>query len=267
MTSLVFAVGVAIGILMGLLGGGGSIMAVPVFVYLCGMSPKLAIVLALVIVGCTSAVGVVPHLRRGNVDARRAAVFAALSSVGAFLGARVSIFVTGEFQLLLFSVVMAVASFFMIRPTGQDRADAEPPIRQGVRDLLRTAGPAVGVGVLTGIVGVGGGFMIVPVLTLILGMDMRKSIGTSLLVIALNSAVASLGYLSQDGMWGSVMTTDVLALPLSTFAPVFLACTFAGVIIGSRLSDRVPPSMLKRAFGFFLLSVSVMMISQRLGWW
>jgi uncharacterized membrane protein YfcA len=264
MATLIFAAGLVIGVLMGLLGGGGSIMAVPVFVYAGGMPAKLAIALALVVVGCTSAVGVIPHLRRGHVDVRRAAVFVSVSSGGSFLGARASVVLTGEMQLLIFAIVMSIAAFFMIRPS---RTAREQPTATSSAEILRTIFPAFGVGLLTGIVGVGGGFMIVPVLTVVLGMGMQRSIGTSLLIIAVNSLFGSLGYLSQNELWDMAARTTVMSIPLTTFTAGFLACTFAGVVIGSRWSDRLPPAVLKRTFGFFLLCVSGSMILQRLGWW
>ena len=262
----VFAAGIVIGILMGLLGGGGSILAVPVFVYACGMPPKIAIVLALVVVGCTSAVGALSHFRRENVDIPKALIFSVFSSVGSFAGARAAVFLTGEIQLLIFAVIMLLAAFFMLRPR-RTQSSSRPEPRANSSMFMRVALPSLGVGLLTGLVGVGGGFMIVPVLSLILGMDMAKSVGTSLVVIAVNSLFGSIGYFSQSDLAATMTAISVGSLPVTPFLIIFLGCMFLGVWAGSALSSRVPAATLKRMFGVLLLVVATMMITQRLGMW
>ena len=266
MEAAVFAAGVVIGVLMGLLGGGGSILAVPVFVYTCGMPPKIAIVLALVVVGCTSAVGALSHFRRGNVDVPKALIFSGFSAVGSFAGARAAVFLTGEIQLLIFALIMLLAAFFMLRPR-RTQSTTRPEPRANSSMFMRVALPSLGVGLLTGLVGVGGGFMIVPVLSLILGMDMAKSVGTSLFVIAVNSLFGSFGYFSQPDLAAAMNTINVGSLSITSFVLMFLGCMFLGVWTGSALSSRVRAATLKRMFGVLLLVVATMMIAQRLGMW
>ncbi|MFN9777238.1 MAG: TSUP family transporter, partial [Candidatus Kapaibacterium sp.] len=124
-----------------------------------------------------------------------------------------------------------------------------------------------GVGLLTGLVGVGGGFMIVPVLSLILGMEMAKSVGTSLFVIAVNSLFGSIGYFSQPDLAAAMSSLNVGSLSITSFVLMFLGCMFLGVWTGSALSSRVRAATLKRMFGVLLLVVATMMIAQRLGMW
>ncbi|HEU4455174.1 MAG TPA: sulfite exporter TauE/SafE family protein [Longimicrobium sp.] len=253
MTLLLAAVFAAlIGMSLGLLGGGGSILTVPVFVYLLGFGPKEAIAASLAVVGSTSLFGAAGHWRAGNVNVRLAVVFGVVAMAGTFLGARLAHDLPGAVQLTLFAVVMMVAAWFMSRPRPSDSEDAElePAARPMPPELI--VGVGIGVGVLTGLVGVGGGFIIVPALVLLGRLPMKQAVGTSLLVIAMNSAAGFAGY------WGRV------EVPWR-FLALFTAVAMAGILVGTRLSRRVPQRSLRRGFAVFLVVVAIFILYQNRG--
>jgi len=231
-----FALASLIGLSLGMLGGGGSILTVPVLVYVMGFAAKPAIALSLPVVGITSLVGAVVHWRLGNVRLRTAAPFGLLAMVGAFVGAKLAVFLTGATQLSLLSVVMLVAAAFMMR--GRRSGEASSPRSPSPVLIVPVA---LGVGLLTGLVGIGGGFLVVPALVLLAGVPMRQAVGTSLVVIAMNSASGFLGYLGNVAIdWA--------------FLAGFTAVAVVGMLIGSALSRRVPQAALRRAFAVFLIA-------------
>ena len=176
-----------IGVSLGVLGGGGSILTVPVFVYVLGFGAKEAVTMSLVVVGVASLFGAVGHWRQGDVRLRIALTFGAIATAGAYTGARLAVFFSGSAQLLILAGVMLVAAFFMFR--GRTAAGTEKGAGRGSSVGLAALG--AGVGVLTGLVGVGGGFLIVPALVLLGGMAMRDAVGTSLPVISLNALAST----------------------------------------------------------------------------
>ena len=193
MTLLGLAFAGVIGLALGLLGGGGSILTVPVLVYVLGVAAKPAIAMSLPVVGLTSLVGAAAHWRLGNVRLATAALFGVLAMGGAFAGAKLSVFLSGAAQLVLLAVVMLAAAVAMLRTRRGDGRERSKETSPAQWSLL--APVAVAVGVLTGLVGVGGGFLIVPALVLLARVPMRQAVGTSLLVIALNSAAGFGGYI------------------------------------------------------------------------
>lgn len=248
-----FALAALIGLSLGVLGGGGSILTVPVFVYVLGYAAKPAIAMSLPVVGMTSAVGALRHWRAGNVNLRVALIFGVVAMLGAYLGARLAVFVSGAVQLGLLGAVMLAAAISMLR----GRAPASDAEHANTARLeFRTLGPmlavGLGVGVLTGLVGIGGGFLIVPALVLLARVPMKQAIGTSLLVIAMNSASGFAGYLGQ-----AVIPWDVLAL--------FTTVAVGGILVGTHLIRYITAGTLKRAFGVFLLVVGALMLYQNLG--
>ena len=245
-----------VGTMMGILGGGGSIMAVPIFVYLCHVPAKLAIASSLLVVGLTAAIGAVPHYRSHNVDFSRAFVFALFSSAGAYAGTRLSTYLTGDVQLVLFALVMSGAAYFMLRPI-----QSEAPAISTAQSRMRLVVPAIAVGCITGLVGVGGGFMIVPVLTLLMGMEMRRAVGTSLVV---NSGVGAGGYAMQSEIGIQYTATTVGSMTMTEFLLFFMVCTLVGVLMGARFSSRVSEQALKRSFGLFLVVVAGSIIIQKI---
>lgn len=242
MVLLGFALAGLIGIALGLLGGGGSILTVPVFVYVLGMEAKPAIAMSLGVVGATSLVGAFGHWRGGNTNVRIAMPFGVMAMAGTLAGTRIAAVVSGSVQMILFAIVMLLASVSMFRSGRRDAASStstERPI-----NTVAVALVALPVGVLTGLVGVGGGFLIVPALVLLTRMPIKQAVGTSLLVIAMNSFVGFAGYLDQvDVQWA--------------FVGAFTAVAIAGILAGTHLVQYVSQSALKRAFAIFLLFMSM----------
>lgn len=248
MTFLGLLLAVFMGLALGLLGGGGSILAVPILVYALGFGAKEAVAASLAIVGLASLFGAAEHWREGNMRLRVALVFGPIAAVGAYLGARLAGFLSGAVQLSLFAVVMLIAAFFMFRNGESDEDCEEPPSDGSVgRLLLRFSAPGMGVGVLTGLVGVGGGFLIVPVLALLGGIPIEAAVGTSLLVIAMNSFAGFAGYLGKAEIpWGI----------MSLFTTLAVAGSFAGVY----LVRFVPQHTLKRGFAVFLVVMALFIL-------
>jgi uncharacterized protein len=240
-----FGLALLIGVALGMLGGGGSILTVPVFVYVMGFEPKDAIAMSLPVVGTTSLVGALGHWREGNVDRRAVAVFAPLAMVGAVAGARLATLVSGTFQLTLLGVVMLAAGVLMLRDRGPVAGASSRPVGRSRVVVLAVSGLAVGV--LTGLVGVGGGFLIVPALVLLAGVPIRRAIGTSLLVISLSTVTALAAYQGQ-----ATISWRVVA--------AFTALAIAGAIVGMRAGRRVPARGLRRAFGALVLALAAFIL-------
>ncbi len=242
-----------IGLSLGLLGGGGSILTVPIFVYVLGFDSKTAIALALPVVGGASLIGAVGHWKAGNVDLKLAALFGAVAMVGAYSGARAAAYLPGSLQLALLGLVMLAAAVSMFLSAKRDvardaaRDGAGLPRRPVTRTTLLLV--ALGVGALTGVVGIGGGFLIVPALVLLAHVPMKQSIGTSLVVIALNSAAGFAGYLGQiEFPWGFLLG--------------FMAVASAGILVGTYLVRFVSQAALKQAFAVFLVVMGTFILYQ-----
>ena len=238
MFALGFALAMLIGLSLGLLGGGGSILTVPVLVYALGFAPKPAIAMSLPVVGVTSLIGAALHWRLGNVRVPTALGFGAITMAGAFAGAKLAGLLSGAMQLALLAVVMLAAAVSMLRGA---RGGAVHEARPGPPHAALLGAVALGVGALTGLVGIGGGFLVVPALVLLARVPMREAVGTSLLVIAMNAASGFAGYVGTVPVdWG--------------FLAAFTAIAVIGALAGTLLATRVPQAALKRAFGVFLLA-------------
>ena len=245
MPLLGLALAVLIGLSLGLLGGGGSILTVPVFVYVLGFAAKPAIAMTLPVVGTASLVGAARHWRAGNVRLRAALFFGLAAMAGAYLGARLAVHVAGAVQLATLGVVMVAAAVSMLAGRREDGAAHRRPA-----PVLLAAG--VGVGMLTGFVGIGGGFLIVPALVLLAGLPMKQAVGTSLVVIAMNSAAGFAGYAGTVAVpWG--------------FLAAFTACAVVGILLGTRLVRHVSAGALRRGFAVFLLAVAALVLYQNRG--
>ncbi|MEK9507105.1 sulfite exporter TauE/SafE family protein [Gemmatimonadota bacterium Y43] len=237
-----------VGAALGLLGGGGSILTVPIFVYVLGIDPKAAIAMSLGVVAVVSLFGVRSHWREGRVDLRIALAFGPVAMLGTYAGARLSVFVSGATQLALFAGVMLLAAVFMFR----DRPEQAPS--EGAGSLgrwLLIAVEGLAVGVLTGLVGVGGGFLIVPTLVLLAGVPMKTAVGTSLLVIAMKSVAGFVGYLGTPGI-------DL------AFMGWFSAAAVLGIVLGSRAVGSIPQRTLRRTFAGFLVVMGIFILYQSL---
>lgn len=242
---LALAGAVLIGLSLGLLGSGGSILTVPVLVYLLDQPEKVAIAGSLAIVGAIAAVSSLPYAWQRQVDWRSVLWFGIPGMAGTWVGAIVSQWVAGSVQLALFAVVMLVAAVMMGRPPKLDRGDGN--IRRATWKIVIDG---LAVGVLTGLVGVGGGFMIVPALVLLGGLGMRTAVGTSLVIIALKSASGLAGYLQ-------VLGVDAIDW---TLIGIIIALGVAGSMLGNRIANRVPQLMLRKGFAIFLVVMAAVIL-------
>jgi uncharacterized membrane protein YfcA len=228
-----------VGVSLGLLGGGGSILAVPLLVYVARLDVHVAIGMSLAVVGATALGGALVHARAGRVDLRAALLVGGAGMAAAPFGAHLSHTVAQRVLLLLFATLMIVVGGLMLR--GRRDGSAGGPHRPR---RLAVVGTGLGVGLLTGFLGVGGGFLIVPALTLLAGLPIHTAVGTSLLVIALNAAAGLAGHLRQG------------EIPLGLTA-AFTAASLVGAFFGERLSSRVEPVRLRRAFAVFVILVGL----------
>ncbi len=236
-----------VGITLAMLGGGGAILTVPIFAYALGYDPKLAVAMSLPVVGAVSFFGALGHWHANNVDLRIATLFGAASMVGAYGGAWIGARMAGSVQLLLLALVMLAAAVAMFYRGSQSPSEtgAEPSHPRAHPALVAVA--AVGVGALTGMLGIGGGFLVVPALTLLVGVPMRRAIGTSLVVIVMSTAAGTLGYIGHvDLPWG--------------FMVLFIAAAGAGTVLGRRLGLLVSPRTLARTFAVFLVLLGSFML-------
>jgi uncharacterized membrane protein YfcA len=195
MLAVGLALAALIGLALGLLGGGGSILTVPVLVYVLGVAAKPAIAMSLPVVGITSLIGALLHWRLGNVRVPTALTFGLVAMVGAFAGAKLAVFLSGGAQLALLSVVMLAAAASMLRGNGREGEVAAPP------RLALLLPMALGVGVLTGLVGIGGGFLVVPALVLLARVPMRSH--------CVHTAAHDLAMIGLDRVAG-IVGTDAL---------------------------------------------------------
>ncbi len=238
----------AIGLSLGLLGSGGSILTVPVLIFLVGESEKVAIAESLAIVGGIALIGALPFALRRLVDWRSVAFFGVPGMAGAYLGAALSRYVSGPFQLAVFAVIMLVAAGLMFRPPARPRASDDgrqrAPWKIGIEGLL--------VGVLTGFVGVGGGFLIVPALVLLGGLSMHLAIGTSLVIIALKSFTGFAKYLDVLASMGLAVNWQLIGM--------FVVIGAFGTLLGNWLGGRVPQQRLREAFAAFLVVMGVFVL-------
>jgi uncharacterized membrane protein YfcA len=223
----------AIGTGMGLLGGGGSIVAVPAFTFFLHQQPKEAVVTSLAVVGLAAAVGAIGAFLRGAIPVATALVVGVAATVGAYAGGLVGARLSDEAHLLMLAPVMFGAAILLWRPPAATRAIASPS-----RTALALVG--AGVGVFTGVVGVGGGFLIVPALMLAAGLTMRQAAAASLFVIALSALAGLLGYVNS-------------APPAWSFVMPFAAVAAAGTLAGSSLAWWLPQRLLQQAFAVSLV--------------
>jgi uncharacterized membrane protein YfcA len=237
--------GFAIGLSLGFLGGGGSILTVPALVYVVGQSPQAAVTASLMIVGANSALGAFFHRTQGTLNWKVAILFGGVGMVTAYLSAGLSHFLPPSVLLILFAVLMLVIGSFMIF--------SQPPRHQeqnGNRWLVTVASGAC-VGVITGFLGVGGGFLIVPALVMLVGLPIRQAIGTSLVIIAMNSLAGFLGHLH-----GEPIDLGVVAL--------FVSAGLAGALAGARLAKVVKPEQLRKSFAVFVMLLAVFLLYDNL---
>jgi uncharacterized membrane protein YfcA len=262
MTLLAWLGALGIGVTLGLLGAGGSILTVPVLVYVVGEAPKAAVAESLAIVGTIAAVGALPYARKGLVAWTTVLLFGVPGMMGSYVGAVAGKYVSGHIQLTAFSVLMLVASLLMMKPP--TRSVASKPVKVVQRKTPAQAfaeGMVIGVegfaiGVLTGFMGVGGGFLIVPALVLLVGLPMHLAIGTSLATIALNSLI---------GFYKSSQMLPLLQLRANgRIIIIFAVVGIVGSLLGSAICHRLPQQRLRRLFAWFVLIMGAWLLWRNL---
>lgn len=259
-----YILAIVVGVSLGLIGSGGSILTVPILVYIMGVEPVLATAYSLFIVGATALVGGVQSARQGRVDFKTAIIFGIPSIIAVYATRALivplipdHVFTAFGFEvtkpillMILFAIVMVAASISMIKPQ-KKTADVEenaPMVYNYPMILLEGAV----VGVLTGLVGAGGGFLIIPALVLLAKMPMKKAVGTSLFIIAAKSLI---------GFTGDLKGSEIIDWKLLGF---FTAASIVGIIIGILLAKRIPGEKLKTSFGWFVLIMGVYIIVKEL---
>jgi uncharacterized membrane protein YfcA/uncharacterized membrane protein YedE/YeeE len=251
---LALALSLLIGVALGLLGGGGSILTVPILVYGLGLDAKHAIATSLLIVAVTSSAAAVSYARKGLVDFRTALVFGGAGMAGAFAGGRLASFVPGSLLLVGFAILMLASAVAMLRGgNSKEASDPSAAPRLGTKELphLRVLWHGLVVGIVTGLVGAGGGFLIVPALVLLGGMGMRTAVATSLVVIAMKSFAGFAGHALHVAIdW--------------KLAGLVAASAVVGSLAGSALSHRVPERALQRFFAWFVVIMAMFVISEEL---
>lgn len=226
-----------VGVSLGLLGSGGSILAVPILKYTAGLSAKQAVATSLATVGSVSLVGALLAWREGRVAWREASIFSLVATVGTYGGVQLAHRLSDETQMGIFVTVMAYAVLRMLQ---EKKSTEAPPGTAGAM------AKALGVGVLTGVVGVGGGFLIVPALVALFHLSMKKATGTSLVVISVNSFVGTLSYSSE--------------VPLDwLFTAKFVAAAVIGLLLGMRWAQQMSEGKLQRVFAVLLAVVCIYM--------
>ncbi len=234
--------GFIIGLTLGMLGGGGSILTVPALVYLAGQTPQAAVTASLMIVGTNSAVGAFAHRSHGSMNWRVALTFGGVGMVTAYFAAGLSSLFSSTALMVTFALLMlAVGGMMLWRRRAETLERAEP------RSIAVVVLSGAGVGVLTGVLGVGGGFLIVPALVMLVGLPIRQAVGTSLVIIAMNSLAGLLGHL--NGM----------AIDPTTIA-VFAGAGVLGTMSGSRLSQVIEPKRLQLMFALFIIVLALFLL-------
>ena len=253
MTLLGGALALLVGFVLGLLGGGGSVLTVPILIYALHVPVKPAIAMSLVVVGLVAFIGFLGHARQRTVSTRVALIFGPPAVAAAYAGARIARHVPPHVQLVLFALFGLTGSALMFRAAMKmsGKPDTAPyEFHADTRTVVLLALEGIGVGLLTGLIGVGGGFLIVPALVFVARLPMRLAIGTSLLVITLNALSGFAGYV------GTVPIDWHLVTWFTSIAAV-------GSIAGTLISKQVPQKRLKEVFGVLLIGVSLYVLYRR----
>ncbi len=249
-----------IGAAVGLLGGGGSILTTPLLVYVLDFDAKQAITASLFVVAVTSLFGLISHARAGRVQWRTGLIFGAAGMVGAFIGGQIGAHLPGALLLGAFSVMMGVTAVAMIRGRRQVKSSHK---HKGL-PLFRIILDGAIVGFVTGLVGAGGGFLVVPALALLGGLPMPIAVATSLLVVAMKSAAGFAGYALTFGGTSFVALNPETEINW-TATLIVTAGAVVGALIGSRMVGKIHPDLLRKFFGWFVLGMAVFILSQQIG--
>lgn len=250
MFALSLVLSILIGVSLGMLGGGGSILTLPILKYVVGMEAHQAVAGSLFVVGATSGVAMITHARAGRVRWRTGIVFGLAGMAGAFLAGRVAKFIPSTILLVLFATMMVVTATAMLRGR-KGPANAAARDQRGELPIAKVLVEGLVVGAVTGLVGAGGGFLVVPALVLLGGLPMDAAVGTSLLVISMKSFAGFAGYLSSTTVnWKILVGVTAAAI--------------VGSVIGGWAAGKVAQEKLRRAFGWFVVVMAVYMLGQEL---
>lgn len=243
---------ILVGLSLGLLGAGGSVLTVPLLVYLAKEPEKLAVAESLLIVGVVALVGSIVHLKNRAVSIYDALAFGIPSMIFASFGAYMSRFFDGQTQLVGFAITLLLASGLMLWPldTNTDLQRHKQP------DLTKLIFSGAVVGVIAGMVGVGGGFLIVPALLIFAFMPVKTAIATSLVIIVMQSIAGFSTYAIHFAKHNIEFNWPLISL--------VTACAVIGVFVGNTLSQKIPQQMLKRLFGLFLIPISIFILSNNI---
>ena len=245
MIPLTIALAVLVGVSLGLLGGGGSILTVPLLAYVAGMDAKPAIATSLLVVGVTSSIAAITHARAGRVRWPVAVVFGLAAMAGAYTGGRLARLIPGTVLLIAFAVIMFVAGTAMLR----GRKDTSVLEGHQRLPILKITALGLAVGVISGLVGAGGGFLLVPALALLAGLPMPLAVGTSRVIIAMQSFAGFAGHLATEHIdW--------------KLAGLVTAAAVLGALIGGRLVAFINPATLRKLFGWFVLLMASLMLAE-----
>jgi uncharacterized membrane protein YfcA len=249
--------GFTIGLILGFLGGGGSILTVPALVYIVGQSPQAAVSASLIIVGSNAAMGALFHHRQGHQqgydrEGRQqetlnwpvALVFGGVGMLAAYFAAGLSQLLSPTLLMILFALLMLVVGAFMVL--------GRKPQESSMRGWAMIIASGAGVGLLTGFLGVGGGFLIVPALVMLVGLPIHQAVGTSLVVIAMNSLAGFVGHLADASFDGMIITS-------------FVAAGFVGAFAGARLGRVLKPDQLRTSFAIFIMVLAVFLLVDNVG--
>lgn len=250
-----------IGVVLGLIGGGGSILTVPILVYILGVEPVLATAYSLFVVGSSAMVGAIRNMKKGMVELKTAVVFSIPAFIAVYIARKYllpaipdTLFEVSSFVLtksmgimLLFAVIMLLASISMIRGRKAAKYESETPSFNFPLIMIE----GVGVGLLTGIVGAGGGFLIIPALVLLAKLPMKRAVATSLLIIGVKSLIGFIGDVENlDIEWDFLLS--------------FTSLSIVGIFVGIWLNRYIEGSKLKKAFGWFVLIMAIVIVVQEL---
>lgn len=250
MLSLAIGLVLVIGLLLGMLGGGGSVLMVPVLLYVLRLEPKSALLTSQLIMAVTCSITVVVHARAGRVVWRTGVLFGLAGMLGAYLGGRLARYVPGKLLLLGFTALMLLSALRMLRAQPA-RKRVISPADSAQQNLRQGAILGLPTGFVSGMLGIGGGFLIVPVLTLLGGLAIEEAVGTSLMIIAMQSLAGSVGYLGCAAVRWPIVAVLAMAMGLSS--------TFGGL-----LTHRLPAARLRRLFAGLLVVVAVLMLIKNL---
>lgn len=245
MSLVAVALAIVVGATLGVFGGGGAVLTVPIFVYALDVPVKSAVPMSLLVVGTASAIGAASRWQAKLLDPRRGLGFGVAAMAGAFVGARIGVLIPGRVQLSMFAVAVILAAASMLR-SAEDIEGAPRHVALGL-----ALGVFVLIGALTGIIGIGGGFLFVPALVTLIGIPVAQATGLSMMIIAMNAAAGFAGYQGKV----EIQWTLVLA---------FTAVVVAATLIAGKFARRIPVPVFKRAFAVLLVAIGGLVLFQNL---